>query len=253
VRLAWGVLAAAAGLWAMTRRSPSGHRPPEPRYPGDQQAGATARGGNEHDGNQPQRAAAQKGPAKPPETSDERHQRRECWYWIITGLMSVLATGAAGFAAWYAYGAYDTARQALVATTRAYIVLRAEITTDEESKRPVFRFAAENMGATPVRNLFFWIWSERLDNPWARPEINERIDCARSAGPSRTGLTFGKEAKYDLPAGAEPGAVERTRTILIHGQACYRDVFGTAHALPVCFLWHPGGGAGGEQCRYGDH
>ena len=120
--------------------------------------------------------------------------------------MSVAAAIATGTAAWYAYGAYDTAQKALLATTRAYVVLRAETTTDEESKRPVFRFTAENMDQTPVRNLFFVLWDELLDNPWGRPTVRDRVDCARSAGPSSTGLTFGKDVKYDIDR-PEPGGL----------------------------------------------
>jgi len=36
-----------------------------------------------------------------------------------------------------------------------------------------------------------------------RPASRERVDCARSAGPSSTGLTFGKVAEYGLPTSAE--------------------------------------------------
>lgn len=257
MRLALGVLAAAAGLWAMTRRSSSGHHPPQPRYADQEHASEPKRGAGPAAVQQPLRPAlhATHGGKVP---GDTHHQRKEREYWRRSLTVSWAAAGATLVAVFFAAGAYnetrrqaDTAQEALVATTRAYVVLRAEVTTDEESKRPVFRFAAENMGQTPVRNLFFVLWDELLESPWGRPAIRDRVDCARSAGPSSTGLTFGKDAKYDMPIYARLGSpAEWERTVLVHGQACYRDVFGTAHTLPVCFLWHPGGGVRGVQCRY---
>jgi hypothetical protein len=167
-----------------------------------------------------------------------------------------VAAGSALAAVLFAAGAYretrrqaDTAQEALVASTRAYVVLRAEMATDDESKRPYAKITAENMGQTPVYNLFFATRSTSLDTPFERIPDHQRlhVDCAASEGPSSTGLTFGKEETYKV--GFAAGAGEERKSVLVHGTACYRDVFGAAHALPVCFLW-PLGRGDAVRCRY---
>ena len=36
---------------------------------------------------------------------------------------------------------------------------------------------------------------------------------------------------------------------MVYGAGCYRDIFGTVHAAPVCFVWWSEN-EGPKQCRY---
>ncbi len=175
MRLALGVLlGAAAGVVAMARRSPSGHRPPQPRYPGDQRAGPSGDRDEPPAHGEPNRPAPRPSAGEHDAARDERHKRGERIYWGVTGAASILATGATCFAAWFAWGAYtaalnavsetrrqaDIAQDALVASTRARLKITSveSVTAKRREGDPAVRFQAtaayRNFGQSPAQNIF---------------------------------------------------------------------------------------------------
>lgn len=151
MRLAWGMLAA-AGLWAMSRRPPSGHRPPQPRYRADERGGAAADGRHEAQRHQPDRAGEVERQAQHRATeqkraeAEERHRGREHVYWWITGAAAVFATIGTLAAAGFAAGAYNAAVQSVVAAEKAVVETRRQADTAQEqlvaSTRPWIKVAS---------------------------------------------------------------------------------------------------------------
>ncbi len=168
------LLGAAAGVIAMGRRSPSGHRPPQPRYAGDQRAGPSGDRDEPPAYGEPNRPAPSPSPDQQAAARDEHHKRGERIYWGVTGAASILATGATCFAAWFAWGAYtaalnavsetrrqaDIAQDALVASTRARLKITSikDITATRPEGGRVAWFWAEaaykNFGQSPAQNIF---------------------------------------------------------------------------------------------------
>ena len=163
MRLTWGVLAAAGWLAFMAKRGLSRGQPPEPRDCPDEHA-CTAKHGSEPAGHdQPLRAAPLPSPDERQYASDERHKRGERIYWRVTGAASVVATIAAGAAAWFAYGAFtetrrqaDTAQEALIAADRPWIkVLGLSAPEVEIRDGGVFlnaRLSVKNIGRSPAQH-----------------------------------------------------------------------------------------------------
>lgn len=174
MRLVLGALLGAASAVAMVRRSPSGHRPPQPRNAGDQRAGPSADRDEPTAHSKPHRATARPSPGEQDAARDERHKRGERIYWGVTGAASIFATGATCFAAWFAWGAYEaalqsvaetrrqanTAQEQLVASTRARLKITSveKITATKAEGSPVAWFNADatykNFGQNPAQNIF---------------------------------------------------------------------------------------------------
>lgn len=79
VRIALGVLLGAAGAFAMSRRSPSGHRPPQPRYAGDQRPGPADDRDQPPAQGEPDRPAPRPSPCEDGAANDERQERQSRW------------------------------------------------------------------------------------------------------------------------------------------------------------------------------
>ncbi len=64
---------------------------------------------------------------------------------------TLIAAGcAAGFTGWQAWIARDQEHR----TLRAYVVVKTKLTTSRDGTTPYVEFTAENMGLTPVYDLF---------------------------------------------------------------------------------------------------
>lgn len=183
MRLLVAAVAAGAGLIAyMADRSRShSRRPPQPGNQDNSGGDAAAYG---------RKPAADEQPCRPTQQSldsgsearererdarDAKHQLAERRFWVLGLVVSIAATAATGFAAWFAYGAYeaalksvvetrrqaDIAQQTLVATTRARLKLTAisdaRVTRGSEIPLAWFTFkpAFKNFGQTPAQNITF--------------------------------------------------------------------------------------------------
>jgi hypothetical protein len=188
VRLALGVLAAGAAVLAMAGRRPSGHHPSQPRYPADQRSRSSARGDEPAAQEQPSRPSQQSPESRHDarerecDARDAKHQRIERRFWALGLLVSAGAAAATGFAAWFAYWAYDAALQsvvaaqetvaetrrqaniaqdALVASTRARLKITSitgiSAIRAEDSPAAWFHFkpAYRNFGQTPAQDISF--------------------------------------------------------------------------------------------------
>lgn len=107
-----------------------------------------------------------------PSASDKEHRRAERSHWKLTGAMSVVATGAALAAAWFAAEAYKASWQAVVEaqrqTTIAQNALNATLTEQRawigapeivpeisrDRLRVIFTLAFRNVGKVPTRGLY---------------------------------------------------------------------------------------------------
>jgi hypothetical protein len=240
------LLGAAAGTVAMARRPPSGHHPPQPRYAQDQRAGSAQHGRQPSGGDQPQRAAARERPHERHDASDERHKRRECWYWAVTGAMSVAAAIATGTAAWYAYGAFtqaqrqaDTAQQALIASDRPWLMLTdvnpASLSSDDEFGVSFWvNMVAKNVGHSPAQNVSVSARLLIVENSGPRPDVAMHAICreARESPivipgqvvfPDQTeDINQGTPNSFIIPA-ETVWAVREARIRLIHNREMARN------------------------------
>ena len=128
MRLAWGVLAA-AGLWAMSKRPPSGRHPLQPRNADYQRAREAERCGDPPARQQPAGAALH-APNGSPVAQEGDHQGKERQYWRRSLRASWATVGAAIAAVWFAARAYDTARDQEIRSLRAYVSVEATPAAD---------------------------------------------------------------------------------------------------------------------------
>lgn len=163
MRLALGVLAAAAGALAvMAKRGPSrDHRPPRDSV---ERPCEPERGGGPASVQQPPRPAlhAADGGAVP---GDTHHQREEREYWRRSLAASWVAAGAALVAVLFAAGAYnetrrqaDTAQEALIAADRPWIKInklsRVRIDVDDHVVWVSADVQVKNIGRSPAQHTY---------------------------------------------------------------------------------------------------
>jgi len=190
VRIALGVLVAAAGLAFIAKLGPSRERAPEPRDRGNQHAGPPEHGSEPPGGSQPLRFPSRANTDQHADAGDERHKRGERVYWWVTGTTSVSATIAAAAAAWFANGAFtetrrqaDTAQQALVAADRPWIKVvdftAHGIKVEEKVVWAHATIQVKNIGRSPAQHTFVRV--KLIPDPSMLEEPDEAVRLCREA------------------------------------------------------------------------
>lgn len=234
MRLLLAALVAGAGWVAlMGRGTRSGRQPGDDRdqrhSPADGSNGIAA-------DRQPERPAVLEGPdqrsraEEAQRASDERHKRGERWYWTVTGVAAILATGATAAAALFAYWAYqasweavgetrrqaDIAQAALVASTRA----RLKITSIKDVRVgplsaggvsvPLLRVVAayKNFGQSPAQNIFLSLRVFVADTGPSPRETCENMKA--EPGDASFEIVFPQDEEGDkiYGVGVSPGELE---------------------------------------------
>ena len=186
--------------------------------------------------------------ATPDQPKDSQHPRRDGYdkaNTLILACTLVAAGLAAGFTGWQASIAHDQERR----TLRAYVVLDAELVAQRDTGQPVIHFKVENMGQTPVYDLYFDLrmsLAQPLYNgPPAEPAVV--VDCSRPRlfVESSAGNTFSKTSSYETePMWSDPdietiaSLFQREAKPAVFGTACYRDVFNRWHTIRMCYQWY---------------
>jgi len=165
---------------------------------------------------------------------------------IILTFTLIAAGCAAGFTGWQAWIARDQEHRAL----RAYVVIKTELAAERDGKAPYIKFTAENMGQTPVYNLFF-ATQAIIDSSSGSGVVSylkyRPIDCREDAARQTEiseGRTFSRESsiKNKLKSLAHPietmsDAFDGIGKVVGYGRVCYRDIFREIHSVRLCYEW----------------
>ena len=195
--------------------------------------------------------------AAPDQPKDSQHPRRDGYdkaNTLILACTLVAAGLAAGFTGWQAWTARDQEHRAL----RAYVVVKTELNPGGDGKSPHVKFTAENMGQTPVYNLFFS--TEVFAEGRFGPEYLSYtpIDCREDAARQRElkeGQTFSREASATSGISSLAHTIEtmddafgNSQKVVAYGRVCYRDIFRDIHSVRLCYEW-TSPDYGPDRCR----
>lgn len=177
-----------------------------------------------------------------------RRQGRDAYDWFVLAI-AALALLAAAAAAWFTWEQAAVAREQTRRSLRAYVVVEAELATGREGGWPVVRLKAENMGQTPVYDLVYLAGTDSVSTVRRDPLPNPglmRADCSAWEGGWQGFITTFSKAfaedrritrgEMEVPTVEE--AFAEANAVYGYGTACYRDIFGDAHAFRFCFRWH---------------
>lgn len=177
-----------------------------------------------------------------------RRQGHDAYDWFVLAV-AVLALLAAGAAAWFTWEQAAVARDQMQRSLRAYVVIEAELAAERGTGRPYVKFNAENMGQTPVYRLHYVVMTtlrqSSYDDLPFRETMLANCDAASPRWERTGGATFGKTSAYGMgfsdslkPGGSVASLFAGGRSAVAYGTACYRDIFGRAHAVRMCLEWH---------------
>lgn len=193
--------------------------------------------------------------------AERRPQRRDAYDWIVLAI-AVLAFVAAGAAAWFTWEQATVARDQTRRTLRAYVVADAELLLDHDRQGAFVEIAVENMGQTPVYDLFFVTWNSIIRQYESLPyKHNLTFDCKGEYAPQwvRRSRTFSKNHSSGLGVGSSSEPIKSLdelfqplgSRVVAYGTICYRDIFREIHTVRVCFEWHSAN-YGAERCQWED-
>lgn len=183
-------------------------------------------------------------PIPKPNQSNGPSQRRDAHDKAVLGF-AVLATIAACAAAVFTWQQANIAREQMQRALRAYVVIEAEMAPLNSEELIVITYKAENMGQTPVYNLFFMeqLVFEENGHQDRYAEMLLSFDCRRAAtafyaGGQTFGKTMSRVVRGPSVTGASPfWSVQTGKTLIARGTACYRDIFGLPHTVRICQQW----------------
>ena len=181
-----------------------------------------------------------------------RKQRRDA-YDVAVLAIAFLALIAAGAAAWFTWDQAETAREQTRRSLRAYVVVEAELVRSNGGAQA--KLAAENMGQTPVYDLSYFVDAVAVEPSEPLPSLSDfqtRCGALRLAEWGAPFATFSKTFEHRVrvssmffPPDDAAAYLRDDRRIYVYGTACYRDIFGQAHAFRFCYAWTSfDGGAG---------
>jgi hypothetical protein len=184
-----------------------------------------------------------------------RRQRLDAYDWFVLAV-AVLALSAAAAAAWFTWEQAAVARDQMRRSLRAYVVATAKLVRGSaDPKGLLVQIDLENMGQTPVYDASVTAMAAAVGIMESRVPFNlvMRMDCGQYlAQPQVRSETFGKT--YAAYAGMSPEGYggsgqdlpalrRREKLLVVYGTACYRDIFGAAHAVRFCYRWFSEDGA----------
>ncbi len=125
---------------------------------------------------------------------DKKYQTYERAYWAITGAASVLATIAAGIAAWYAVGAYEASLES-VAEARKQVIAARE--ANELSRRTLAAAIGASVHVGPAE-------FRELTHADGQTRINIIIPIGNDGGTTTRGLTFSTACNVTVTPAINP-------------------------------------------------
>ena len=187
-------------------------------------------------------------PETPPDKSERSEQRRDAYDKANTLVLS-LTLIAAGMAAYFTAQQASIARDQEHRALRAYIVVTGQLITDKDGQSVFAQLTYENMGQTPVYDLFFdgvpAVLTQGEEMPF---KSSLSYDCkSNPEGMIHTrGRTFSKMASermgLSISNAGNPSTFSEIfsatdRSAYVYGTVCYRDIFRAIHSIRVCFRW----------------
>lgn len=180
---------------------------------------------------------------------DERpHQRRDAYDWFVLAI-AFSALAATGAAAYFTWQQAAVAREQMQRALRAYVIVEPQLTAHPKTGRPLVRFATENMGQTPVYDLFFVLQAGFRQGAETLPfQFVMTLTCGNASRRQAaiTGGTFSKTGSYSVDSyfssPSRPGETVASLFAqddrpVVYGTACYRDVFSRWHSIRICYEW----------------